>query len=368
VYGLVQTLKEYLPKISMLKTLIRLTKSKITKLFLVGLGIFSLLTVPVFAIDQGLSIPDIEFIRAKIALAKGFISQFKPYFDDHIGKINLDFLGNTFLKDQFGLIAFSFLILLVLFDIIFMIIQQSNFKTFLPRFISSLVSSVAYVLIMTLANAFMGFVLNTNEGFTEFTMRSMDILNPSEDWASSVWNTLMSVIPIVSSTNITGPQTKLVIDILLGLYTVTPFIVGLSQVITDFIILTLFTISPLVAIFQIHGFKNRISQNFWSIFFDCIVAKIAFTVSYRIITEEINRNILTATGGLDIGKGFYFIALFIGMGAITLAIREVFNISGNYQVRSKVEHSSSRPAQVFQSSTNVISGGIQTVQSLRRGA
>ena len=83
--------------------------------------------------------------------------------------------------------------------------------------------------------------------------------------------------------------------------------------------------------------------------------------------EEINRNIQTTSGGLDIGKGYYFIALFIGMGAITLAIREVFNISGNYQVRSKIESATPAPTRVIQSTTNVVSGGIQTIQSLRRG-
>ena len=336
-------------------------------------GFFGILFLPVFGIaqDRGLTLLDIEFIRAKIALAKAFISQFKPYFNDHIGKINLDFLGNTFLRDQFGVIALSFLILLVLLDIIFMIIQQSDFKNFLPRFISSLVSSVAYLAIITmvlnLANAFMGFVLNTDEGFIDFTMRSMDIVLPAQSWSASVWNTVMATIPLANSTNITGTQTKLVIDILLTLYTITPFVIGISQVITDFVILTLFTISPLVAIFQIHGFKNRISQNFWAIFFDCVVAKIAFTIAYRIIMEEINRNIQTTSGGLDIGKGYYFIALFIGMGAITLAIREVFNISGNYQVRSKIESATPAPTRVIQSTTNVVSGGIQTIQSLRRG-
>lgn len=356
----------------MIKKILNLAKTKFPKIALVGLGIFCLFPVSALAQDRGLTLPDIGIIKVKVELAKMWVGQFKPYFDDHIGKIDTSFLSDTSVRDKYVSLALAFLVLLFVVEIIACLIEKSNFKTLLPRLITSLVASTAYVaiitMVLTLANGFMAGLMGNGGSFIEFTQKSMDVLNVEQGLGSTIQNTISAIIiPGSSGFNVAGNQTKFVIDILLGAYTIIPFIIGISQFVTDLIINVLFVISPLVAITHIHGSKLSITRNFWNIFFDLVVSKIAFTISYSFLTGMINAKIATASGILDVGLACYIIGCFIAMGAITMAIREVFNIASNYNVREQINKSSTAPTRVIQSTTNVVSGGIQTIQSLRRG-
>ena len=356
----------------MLKQTINQIKSKLFQFYFVGL--LGLLILPVYGLaqDQGLNFADLGIIKVKVELAKMWINQFKPYFDSHIGNIDTSFLSDTFTRDKYVSLAFAFLTLLFVIEIIACLVEKSNFKTLLPRLVTSLVASTAYVaiitMVLTLANGFMAGLMGNNGSFIEFTQKSMDVLNVEQGLGSTIQNTLTAiVIPGSNVFNIAGNQTKFVIDILLAAYTLIPFIIGISQFVTDLIINVLFVVSPLVAITHIHGSKLPITRNFWNIFFDLVVSKIAFTISYTFLTGMINTKIATASGTLNIGLACFIIGCFIGMGAITMAIREVFNVASNYNVRDQVNKSSTAPTRIMQSTTNVVSGGIQTIQSLRRG-
>ena len=351
---------------------LNLTKTKFPKTGLVGLGaLFFLTPVTVFAEDRGLSQQDFIAIKTKVELAKLWVSQFKPYFDSHIGRIDTDFLSNTYLRDRYVALSLVFLTLLLMIEVILMLIQKSEIKSFLPRFITSLVASIAYVglitMVLTIANALMAFMMGNNGSFIEFTQKSMDVLNLKQDEVATFFNTLWSLVPGRDLANTTGNQTKFVIDLLLGIFSVIPFSIGIGQFVTDLIINVMFIISPLVAITHIHGSKLQITKNFWNIFFDLVISKIAFTFAYTFLVSDITNKINTATGGLNVGLACYIIGCFIAMMAITLAVREVFSMASNYAIREQINKTSGAPSRVIQSTTNVVSGGIQTIQSLRRG-
>ena len=351
---------------------LNLTKTKFPKIGLVGLGFFCLLPITTLAQDRGLSLTDLGIIKVKVELAKMWVGQFKPYFDSHIGTIDTSFLSDTFIRDKYVSVAFAFLALLFVIEIVACLIEKSNFKTLLPRLVTSLVASTAYVaiitMVLTLANGFMAGLMGNGGSFIEFTQKSMDVLNVEQGLGSTIQNTIFAIIiPGSSAFNVAGNQTKFVLDILLGAYTIIPFVIGISQFVTDLIINVMFIISPLVAITHIHGSKIPIARNFWNIFFDLIVSKVAFTISYTFLTGIINNKIATAAGTIDVGLACFIIGCFIGMGAITMTIREVFNMVSSYAIREQINKTSGTPSRVIQSTTNVVSGGIQTIQSLRRG-
>ena len=85
----------------MIKKFLNLTKAKFPKIALVGLGTVCLFPVSAHAQDRGLTLPDIGIIKVKVELAKMWVGQFKPYFDDHIGKIDTSFLSDTFIRDKY---------------------------------------------------------------------------------------------------------------------------------------------------------------------------------------------------------------------------------------------------------------------------
>jgi hypothetical protein len=350
---------------------IKTTVKKKLSWVLITLGIFSFIpSVRSHAEDRGLTIIDIKVIEAQVELAKLWVGQFKPYFDSHIGNINSDFLNNSYLRDQYVLLSLAFLALSLVIEVIMVMVQKSNIATLLPRFVGSLISSTTYLLIITLtislAKAMMAGMMGTNGSFIEFTKSSLDVLKLNQDTGATVINSLISLLPLGNEALTIKGQTKLVINILIGLYSTIPFIVGISQFIADLIINVCWIISPLVAITHIHGVKLPFIKNFWGIFFDAIISKVAFTFSYTFIVSMINDRIKNATGTLDIGLACYIIGCFIGMGAITYTIREIFNLSSNYVVREQVKSGASAPVTVVQKSTSYVSSGIQTIQSLRR--
>lgn len=353
----------------MKKNDINFLKFKFSAFLTLALFIFKPLNV--FAQNQGLSVPDLEFIKIKVSIAKVWIGQFKPFFDDHIGKISTSFLNDNFIREQYVAISFSFLVILLLIEIILSITEKSNFSTLLPRFITSLVASIAYVGIITatitLANGFMFYLMDNTGSFIDFSKSTLDVLNLQQDSGSTLVNTVQILNPNASVSNVTGMQTKFVVDLLLILLSIFPLIIGISQYVADIVISVMFLISPFVAITHIHGAKMPFIKNFWNIFFDLVVGKIAFTLSYTLLVTQIKDKISSASGGLNIGLAFFIIGNFIAMGAVTMAIREVFNIASNYNVRDKIQSSSSTPGRVVQSTTNVISSGIRTVGSIRRG-
>jgi hypothetical protein len=350
---------------------IKTTMNKKLSWVLIALGILSFIpNVVSYAEDRGLTTPDIIMLNAQIELAKAWVGQFKPYFDSHIGNINSDFLNNSYLRDQYVLLSLAFLTLSLILEVIMVMVQKSNIATLLPRFIGSLISSTAYFLIITLviiiAKGMMAGMMGSNGSFIDFTKNSLDVLKLNQDLGSTIFNTIVSLFPGGNVALTLKGQTKLVLNILIGLYSIIPFIVGISQFIADLIINVCWIISPLVAITHIHGVKLPFIKNFWGIFFDAIVSKIAFTFAYTLIVSMINEKIKNATGTLDIGLACYIIGCFIGMGAITYTIREIFNVSSNYVVREQVKSGASAPITVVQNTANQISSGIQTIQSLRR--
>jgi hypothetical protein len=338
---------------------------------LIALGILSLMpTVVSYAEDRGLTWFDMQIINAQVDLAKLWVGQFKPYFDSHIGTINTDFLNNTFIRDQYVSLSLAFLALSLIIEVVLMLVRKSNISTLLPRFVGSLISSTAYLIVIiisiNIAKAMMAGMMGNNGSFIDFTQRSLDVLKLSQDNGATIINTIISVLPAGDGVLALKGQTKAVVNLLLIIYSIIPFIVGISQFIADMIINVCWVVSPLVAITHIHGVKLPFIRNFWGIFFDAVISKVAFTFAYTFIVSLINDRIKNATGTLDIGLAAYIIGCFIAMGAITYTIREIFNLTSNYVVRDQVKSGASAPVTVVQNTTRQVTNAIQTVQSLRR--